>query len=240
MISIKNVSGLQKIWGGYIFAEGQERTVEPDFKHLLCEDSNFFQDVLSNNALVYVDYVLQTNVIQACDYIFSENRRDEEGNTISRLRQVPSDFGNRAKSILFTTGVSGSLSQEFWPLEYANECVLSFFKESNGALVSCTDTESTYSKLVWVHPFKTMQKRAIITIPSKSSSIRGWVGVDGYENTPQGKLYMGFNFCNKNEWELGLMEPKMLEAPFCLLLRHANQENVIVELMFEYFTNFQS
>jgi hypothetical protein len=238
MLSVKNVSEVQKIWGGSIFAPSQQRAADADFKHYLSDDASFYSDILALNAEVYVDLVKVDNVILACEYIRSETKKDEEGNLYSRIKQVPEDYGNRAKSVLFTTGLSGSLEQEFWPLEQATECSLAFLREENGALVSCLDSEATYTKLVWAPPHKTMQSRAIISLPSTSTTIRGWVGVSGFESIPEGRLYMAFNFVHRNEWEISLMQPRALDAPFALLLRHGVGEQVLVELMFEYFTNF--
>lgn len=238
MLSIKNNSQETKVWGGYIFSSGQERTVDSTFKAYLSNDSAFYTDILNGTVSVYVDLVLVESPILACEFIRFEARKDEAGNTISRIIQVPDTWSHRAKSLLFTTGLADSVDNECWPLEQCNECQLSFFKEENGALVACNDSESTYTKLVWTPTYKTMQKKAVLCLPSTSAEVRGWVGILGAEDLPQGKLYTGFNFSNRREWSIELMQPPLMEYPFVLILRHSLGAQIQVELMFEYFTNF--
>jgi len=240
MISVKNVSGKEVIWGGTIFSDEQERSLDADFKAALSKDTDFYGAILSQNAEVYVDLVLVRDVILACEYIRFEMKKDEEGNMISRMVQVPEAWGHRAKSLLYTTALADSVDQECWPLEPCNECSLSFFKEENGALVSCDDSESTYTKLVWAPTHKTMQKKAILSLPAPNADVRGWVGVSGIESYPQGKLYCGFNFKNRAEWMIELMQPKLMEYPFSVILRHPSGVQIDVEMMFEYFTNFEA
>lgn len=239
MLSVKNVSEEATVWGGYIFSSQQERTVDAAFKAYLSEDMGFYTAVLAGNAIVYVDLVPVDNPILACEYIRFEMKKDEQGNMISRIIQVPDTWGHRAKSLLYTTALADSIIQECWPLEPCNECTLSFQKEENGALVSCDDSEATYTKLVWAPTYKTMQKKAVLCLPATNPNVRGWVGVQGLESYPQGKLYTGFNFINRNEWTIELMQPPLMQYPFVLILRHPLGSQIQVELMFEYFTNFE-
>jgi hypothetical protein len=239
MISVKNVSGSEVIWGGTIFSDEQERILDADFKATLSKDTDFYAAILSGNAEVYVDLRLVRDPIIACEYIRFEMKKDEDGNMISRIVQVPGTWGHRAKSLLYTTALAGSVIQECWPLEPCNECSLSFLKEENGVLVSCDDSESTYTKLVWAPTHKTMQKKAVLALPAVNANVRGWVGVQGLESYPQGKLYTGFNFINRTEWAIELMQPALMEYPFVLILRHPLGSQIQVELMFEYFTNFE-
>jgi len=239
MLSVKNVGEETHIWGGTIFSPEQERIVDSDFKSDLAKDSAFYQAILGGVAQVFVDLVHVSDVVLACEYIRFEMRKDESGNILSRIIQVPDSWGHRAKSLTYTTALSGSVDQECWPLVPCNECSLSFFKEENGGLVSCSDSESTYTKLLWAPTYKTMQKKAVLALPEVNPNVRGWVGVSGLESIPQGKLYTGFNFINRKEWSIELMQPVLMEYPFALILRHPIGAQIQVELMFEYFTNFE-
>lgn len=239
MLSVKNETGIQQIWGGMIFSDQQTRTIGGDDKKALSNDSSFYQCILAKTALVFVDEILVENVILACEYIRAEMRKDEEGSIVARIRQVPDTFHRQQKFVHFTTSDSTSLIEKRWVNLTSNECTLSFYKFVDNVLTECDDSEATVTKLLWNHAWKTMPNYAEIRLSSTNSIITAYIGSAGYESQDIGRIAYGISFAMTPVYHFEVVEPRLLPANLVLYFEHTAGYQIPIEIYFEFFTNFE-
>jgi hypothetical protein len=240
MLAVKNDTGSEQIWGGMIFDNQQTRTIDGDDKKALSNDSAFYQCILAQTALVYVDEILIDNVILACEYIRAEMRRDEEGSLITKIRQVSDTYHRQQKFVHFTTSDSTSLIEKRWVNLTSNECSLSFYKIVNDVLTECADSEATVTKLLWVHSCKTMPNYAEIRLNEVNSVVTAYVGSAGYEAYDAGRIAYGISFAMTPIYHFEVVEPRLLSSNLVVYFEHTTGYQIPVEIYFEFFTNFEA
>jgi hypothetical protein len=239
MLSIKNVSGETKTWGGLIFENNQERTIDTDTKKELAASTCFYQCILDGEAQVIIDGILEENVILACEFIRFETKKDYEGNVFTRSKQVPDDYHRQHKYVQFRTSDSTSLVEKRWINTDGNECSLIFQKIVDGQLTTCQASEATITSIKWDHPWNTMPNYAEAILESIDSNITAFIGSYGIEQYDQGKIAYGISFALNNKYTYSVVEPRLLPYPLIMHFVHPAGYQKKVEVFFEFFTDFK-